>query len=156
MSEWKCGKCGKIYSLKELINLPKVKAVETDIDPSREHGFLPMCDCGYRFHLDKWRLQDDVQINIGEKDININISTIDLEFNSGLYEEDEVWYETMIFPGGLGDKKLEDIECSYVNNYKTKEEAIEDHNRIVRLLKEGKYEIVDIEENKKELIILSG
>ena len=152
MIEWKCGKCGKIYTTEEFLMLKKVKAVESDIDPSKEHGFVGVCDCGYRFHLDKWILHDIVKIKIDEEDIDITISTVYLELNGGFYEEEKnLWYETMIFPGGFGEEL---IECSYVNRYETKEDALLDHNRIVNLLKEGKYKIEDLDENKKELVIL--
>ncbi len=154
MSEWKCGKCGKIYTLEEFISLKKVKAVESDTNPSKEHGFVGVCDCGYRFHLDKWRLHDKVKIKIDKEYIDVQVSTIDLELNHGYEEGEHKWYETMIFPGGLGDNALEWIECNYTNRYETKEESIEDHNRIVNLLKEGKYKVEELGENKKELIII--
>lgn len=153
--EWKCGKCERIYTFEEFLKLKNVKAVESDIDPHREHGFVGVCDCGYRFHLDGWKLHDKVEIKTDKGYIDIIVSTVDLELNHGYKEGENIWYETMIFPGGIGDGRLEWIECSYTNRYKTKEEAIKDHNRIVNLLKDGKYKIEDSElsENKKELII---
>lgn len=154
MSEWKCGKCEKIYTFDEFLKLKKVKAVESDTNPSKEHGFTGVCDCGYRFHLDRWRLNDDVKIKTDKGYINTTISTIDLELNNGFEEGKNIWHETMIFPGGLGNDRLEWIECYYVNNYETREEAIKDHDRIVNLLREGKYKIEDLEDNKKELVIL--
>lgn len=153
MSEWKCGKCGKIYTFDEFLRLKKVKMVESDINPSEEHGFTGMCDCGYRFHLDKWRIHDKVKIKTDKGYVNIQVSTVDLELNHGFEVGEHKWYETMVFPGGFGDDALEWLRCSYVNNYETKEEAIEDHNRILNLLKEGKYKIEDSDEDKKELII---
>ena len=157
MFEWKCGKCGKIYTTEEFIMLKKVKAVERDSNPFKEHGFVGVCDCGYRFHIDKWRLHDDVKIKTDNEYINIRISTVDLELNHGYEEGKNLWYETMIFPGGFGNDELEWIECNYMNRYETQEEAIVDHDRIVNLLKEGKYKIEDLDDfNKKELVILEG
>ena len=153
MSEWKCGKCGRIYSFEEFVMLKKIKAVESDISPAREHGFVGICDCGYRFHLDKWRLHDKVKIKIDKEYINVTVSTVDLELNHGYEIGENIWYETMIFAGGFGDDELEWLKCSYMNRYETKEEAIEDHNRIVNLLKEEKYKVEELDENKKELII---
>ncbi len=157
MSEWKCGKCGKIYTVEEFLLLDKVKMVESDINPSEEHGFTGVCGCGYRFHLDRWRLNDDVNVKTDEGYIKTTVSTIDMELDHSFEEGKYIWYETMAFPGGLGEDKSENksekIECYYVNNYETKEEAIEDHNRIVNLLKEGKYKIED-SDGKKELVIL--
>lgn len=151
MSEWRCGKCGKIHNFEEFLMLKKIKAVESDIDPAREHGFVGVCDCGYRFHLDRWRLQDEVEIKTDKGYVNIIISTIDLELNHGYEKGENIWYETMIFPGGLEDE-LKWIKCNYTNRYETQEEAIKDHNRVVNLLKEGKYKI----ECLKELIILGN
>lgn len=154
MSEWKCGKCGRIYTFEEFIGLKKVKAVESDINPSKEHGFVGMCDCGYRFHLDKWRLHDDVNIKTDKGHIKVTVSTVDLELNHGFGEGENIWYETMIFSDRLGNEELEWLECNYTNRYETKANAIKDHDRIVNSLKEGKYKIEDLGENKKELIIL--
>lgn len=153
MSEWKCGKCGKIYTFDEFLRLKKVKAVESDTNPSKEHGFTGVCDCGYRFHIDKWRLHDDVEIKTDKGNINIRVSTVDLELNHSFEEGKNLWYETMIFPGGFGDDELEWLKCSYVNNYETKEDALKDHERIMNLLKDGKYKIEDSDEGKKELIL---
>lgn len=155
MQEWKCGKCGKIYTFDEFIMLirKKVKAVEGDTNPYEEHGFAAMCNCGYRFDIDKWRLHDNVEIKIDKENINILVSTIDLELNHG-FGEKNLWYETMIFPGGFEDDKLEWLKCNYGNRYETKEEAINDHNRIINLLKDGQYKIESSDEDKKELIIL--
>lgn len=156
-SELRCGKCGKIYTFEEFIRLKKVKAVEGDTNPSEEHGFTAMCDCGYRFHIDKWRLHDVVEIKTDKGYINILVSTVDLELNHSFGIGKTLWYETMIFPGGFEDDRVEWLKCSYSNRYETKEDAIRDHNRIVNLLKEGKYkieEIEDLDENKKELILL--
>lgn len=153
MSEWKCGKCGKIYTFDEFLKLKKVKAVESDTNPSKEHGFTGVCDCGYRFHVDKWRLHDKVKIKTDKGYVNIQVSTVDLELNNGFGEGDNIWYETMVFPGGFGDDGLEWLICSYVNNYETKEDALRDHDRILNLLKEGKYKIEDYDDGKKELIL---
>lgn len=151
--EWKCGKCGRMYTFEEFLQLKKVKAVESDIDPYKEHGFVAVCDCGYRFHIDKWRLHDDVNIKINKEYINVIVSTVDLELNHGYPRGKNLWYETMILPGGLGENNLEHIKCYYTKRYETKEEAIEDHNRIINLLKEGNYKIENLDENTKEIII---
>ena len=60
----------------------------------------------------------------------------------------------MIFPGGFGDDEIEWLKCNLVHRYETKEEAIKDHDKILNLLREGKFEIEDYRyEDKKELII---
>ena len=154
-SQWKCGNCGKEYTFEEFIRLTTVKAVESDKVPSREHGLVGVCECGYRFHLDTWRIHDKVEISTDEGNVNIQVSTVFLEFNHGYDSEKNIWYESMIFPGGFGDDELEWLKCSFVHRYETKEEAIKDHNKIVNLLRQGKFKIEDYhwEEGKKELII---
>ncbi len=143
-SEWKCGNCGKVYKFDEFLELDKVKMVEDDTEPWKQHGFTPICKCGYRFSLDRWRLNDNLKIKINEEEIDVMISTVDLELNHG-YEED-LWYETMIFVDNLEGK--DDIECSYERRYANKEDAIEDHNRVLNILKEGKYKIEEIDNEK--------
>jgi hypothetical protein len=154
-SQWKCGNCGKEYTFEDFIRLTTVKAVESDIYPSREHGFVGICDCGYRFHLDRWRLHDKVEINTEKGPVNIQVSTVFLEFNHGYDEGRNVWFETMIFPGGFEDEEVEWLECGLIHRYRTKEEAVRDHDKIINLLKEGKFKIEDYDnkDNKKELVI---
>lgn len=144
-SEWRCGNCGKIYTFDDFIKLEKVKLVESDTNPEEQHGYTSKCECGYRFHLDKWRFHDKLSIKIDTKDNkmlsedrDVLVSTIDLELNHGWLDKD-LWYETMIF---IEDEEgKEKIECYFENRYETKEDAINDHNRIVNLIKDGKYTI---------------
>lgn len=156
VSQWKCGNCCMEYTFAEFIQLTTVQAVESDTSPSREHGFVGKCDCGYRFHLDTWRLHDDVVIDTDHGYVNIKVSTVFLEFNHGYDAAKNIWYETMIFCGGFGDDEIEWLESNFVHRYETKEEAIADHDKILDLLKKGKFRIEDYrwEEGKKELIIL--
>jgi predicted nucleic-acid-binding Zn-ribbon protein len=152
--QWKCGNCGKEYTFEDFIRLTTVKAVESDVD-GREYGFVGRCECGYRFHIDTWRLHDKVEIGTDQGAVNIMVSTVFLEFNHGYDESRNIWYETMIFPGGFGDDEIEWLKSSLVHRYETKENAIKDHDKIVNMLKEGRFKIIDYqwEEGKKELII---
>lgn len=154
-SKWKCGNCGKEYTFEDFINLHTVVAVETDTDPSSQHGYVGRCECGYRFHIDTWRSHDKVEIKTDEGYINIQVSTVFLELNHGYEEGKDIWYETMVFPGGFGDEEIEWLKCDLVHRYETKEDAIKDHDKILNLLREGKFKIVDYrwEEGNKELII---
>lgn len=154
-SKWKCGNCGKEYMFEDFINLHTVVAVETDNDPSNQHGFVGICECGYRFHIDTWRLHDKVEINTDKGYVNIQVSTVFLELDHGYEEGKEIWFETMIFAGGFGDDQIEWLKCDLVHRYETKEEAIKDHNKIINLLRGGSFKIEDCrwEEGKKELII---
>lgn len=95
---------------------------------------IGVCDCGYRFGLDRWRLQDSLKIKIDNREASLLISTVFLEINHG-YPGKDLWYETMIFTEEDG------IVCSYEERYETKEEVVSDHNRIIDDLKNGKYDI---------------
>ena len=130
---WKCGKCGKEYTSEEFIRLPSVPLVPEDKNPMEQHGYTPVCKCGYVFHRDRWHLVSKVKL----RECVVKVSTIFLELNHGFGDED-LWYETMIF----SDKP--EIECYFCERYKTKQEAIKGHKRIVKLLKECKYEIKPI------------
>lgn len=153
-SEWKCGNCNKIYSIDDFLTLENVKLVESDTNPKEQHGYTPACECGYRFHLDRWLLHDSIKIKIGTEDRDVLVSSAYLELNHGWWFDKYLWYETMIF---IEDEEGKDqIICNYQDRYETKEEAINDHNRIVNLLKEGMYNIKDLDEDKKELIILEN
>ena len=153
--DWKCGNCGKEFTFEDFIKLTAVQAVESDTDPSKEHGYVGVCECGYRFHIDTWRLHDKVEISTDEGYVNILVSSAFLEFNHGYDEARNIWYESMVFPGGFGDDEIEWLKSSLVHRYETKEEAIKDHDKIVNLLREGKFRIEEYrsEEGKKELII---
>jgi hypothetical protein len=153
-SQWKCGNCGKEYRFEDFIKLTTVQAVESDINPSREHGYVGVCDCGYRFHLDTWRLHDKVEILTDKGYVNIQVSTVFLEFNHGYEEDKNLWYEIKIFPGGF-EEEVDWLKCDLVHRYETKEESLKDHDKILSLLREGKFKIDDYywEEGKKELLI---
>lgn len=92
MSNWKCGKCGKVYSSDEFASLTYEKMVEDDPDPKQNYGYGAVCPCGYRFHKDKWHTSDD--INRFPK--KYQVSSVFLELDHG-YGDEHIWYETMIF-----------------------------------------------------------
>ena len=145
--EWKCGRCGKIYDTNQLISLEKIKLVESDNDPTSQHGFTPVCECGYIFHIDRWRLNDQVKIKVDDKEIECIISTVFLELNNKMLNGKDEYYETaIIFPGI--DEEHKDIEI--LERYESKEEAIGGHNRILNLIIEGKYKIEKVTFLEKE------
>lgn len=147
MFSMKCGNCGKMYTIEEFVKLNKIKMVEEDTNPEEEHGYTPVCECGYRFAIDSWRQRDTVKISTEKGDIDIDISSVFLELNHSHTKEEDKWYETMIFP------QIEWLECGYQDRYKTMEEAIEGHNRVINLLKDGKYRIENADENCMELTL---
>lgn len=126
--EWRCGKCGKVYG--SLLGLKSVKAVDSDTDPKKEHGFVAQCSCGYTFHKDKWFIKDTIEI----EEALVEISTVDLEL-----EHFGNWFETMVF---IKDSKGKSLECGFQDRYKTKEEAELGHEEIIRKLKAGRYRVV--------------
>ena len=153
MSEWKCGNCGKIYNFDEFISLKSIKMVESDIDPRKQHGYTPVCECGYRFHLDRWRKDDNITIQHNGEKLKLLVSSIFLEMNNKMLDDEkDEYYETAILWLN-NDDTVKNIEI--IERYGTKEEAIENHNRILNLLKDGKYKIekVNIFENEENCIM---
>lgn len=137
--DWKCGKCGKGYTFEEMRLLDRVKAVEKDTNPKKQHGFVSVCGCGYQFGLNKWMLKTKISLNldsIGE--IKGTVSTVFLELDHFGF-----WYETMIF--------LETYTCEFQHRYKTKENAKKGHRKILQMIENKEYTVDD----KEEEIILS-
>lgn len=153
MSEWKCGNCGKIYDTYKLISLKKIKLVESDTNPKEQHGYTTVCECGYRFHIDRWRINDRVKINVNGEESESMISTIFLELNHKMLDEKDEYYETSILWLNKTNGEMENIEI--IERYDTKENAIGGHNKILDLINNGKYRIenVTILENEENRIL---
>lgn len=148
MSEWKCGNCGKIYDVYELISLKKIKVVESDTDPAKQHGYTPVCDCGYRFCLDRWRMNNNVKINVNGEELELFISTIFLELNHKTFDGKDEYYETAILWINKDNGETENMDI--IERYETKESAIDDHNRILKLINDGKYRVEKVTTLEKE------
>jgi len=132
MGLWKCGKCGRVYTTEELMELKHVPLNPKAKDPRKEGGFVPVCTCGYVFGRDKWHLVDIVKTPRG----TFRVSTVFLE----LEHPNGMWYETMIF--GEDGLRL-DIEPMW--RYATQQEAEENHKRIVEALKNGRFKLRPVE-----------
>jgi len=136
--EWKCGKCGRIYSSDELCKLKKVPLVPEDTDPYNQHGYTSVCECGYVFHRDRWHLVTDFEV---KKRIGIFrkltlkgwVSTVFLELNHG-DKDNPLWYETMVFID-----EPSNVECDLCIRYHSQEEAEKGHKKIVEAIKSGKF-----------------
>ena len=152
MSEWKCGNCEKVYNFDDFISLKTIKMVESDTDPGEQHGYTPVCECGYRFHLDRWRKDDNIKIKFDGEELELLVSSIFLEMNDKMFDEKDEYYETAILWYNK-DNTVKNIEI--IKRYETKEDAIENHNRILNLIKDGKYKIekVKILDNEENCII---
>jgi hypothetical protein len=124
---YKCGKCGREYTEGEYETL---RTIPVNPENVYKYGIAHVCECGYRFYLDRWSKRTEVQL----KEDTVTVSTIFLEMNHGS-DEKPLWYETMIFP----DKA--NIHCLDLWRYETREEAEKHHDEIVRLLRAGKYRI---------------
>lgn len=124
-SRYKCGGCGKTYgSTREL---DKTQAVPEEEDPtgSLGHGYVSVCECGHRFHLDDWRERTTVE----NRGFEFDVSTVFLNLDHGFGDE-ELWYETGIF-WDYG---------SYISKrYRTREEAEEGHKQHVEAIENGNF-----------------
>lgn len=137
-TEWKCEDCGIEYTTKKLLKLKKVKAVETDTNPKKQHGYVSVCGCGYIFHKDKWQLKNNVVFPLNWlQAVEGYISTVFLELNHFGF-----WYETMIF--------TKPYKCYYQKRYILKSEARRGHEEILRKIKNKEFEI---NKSEKEIII---
>jgi len=129
MGNWKCGRCGKVYTTEEMSQLNKVKAVEEDTNPWEQHGFLSVCECGYVFYRDKWHITDTLTVMTELGPVDITVSTVFLEL-----EHPGGWYETMLFPK---DK----VESDYQERYYTQGEAELGHKTVLNKLRAGKFRV---------------
>ncbi|RLJ03509.1 MAG: hypothetical protein DRP11_00515 [Candidatus Aenigmatarchaeota archaeon] len=136
MGEWKCGKCGKVYTTAELVKLKRVPLVPEDTDPWKQHGFTCVCECGYVFHRDRWHIKTPFEIKSEIGVLKGVVSTVFLELNYGTPEE-PLWYETMVFVD-----EPRDVECWLCLRYRTKDEAEKGHRRVVEALKKGRFKVV--------------
>lgn len=121
--EWKCGKCEKKYGFYEFMEL---------MDANYKNEKMPECPCGYKFFFDKWKLQDILKVKMGDKDVDVLVSTVYLEINHGFLDKD-LWYETMVFVEYIEGN----MQSRCINRYETEEQAIAGHNETLELVKSG-------------------
>jgi len=107
------------------MTLDKVSRV-TD-DPNDKYGVETVCECGSRFHSDKWNLVD--QISTDEEEFEI--STVALTIPHGLNHEQ--WYETCVFY---------DSGSLITDRYHTQEEAEEGHKATIVKLENEEFGFV--------------
>lgn len=125
MSEYKCSNCGQEYTFEEHSQLDRVPVDPEEPDPMQGKGYVRVCECGNRFHLDDWGTSTEVT----DEDHEFRVSTVFLNLNHGT-DAQPMWYETCVFWD----------DGSYVlDRYGTKEEAEEGHERVVNALREGRY-----------------
>lgn len=146
MSNWKCGRCGTVYSFDEFIALLKVP---------HGSGKAMVCeDCGYIFHQDTpiWKAYGEIKHHItclhwlvnkltggrlaSPHPIDIEISTVFLELAHNWFRGKPNWYESMVFAIRPEGKK---IGCWLARRYRTEKQALEGHQLWRGLLEDGKY-----------------
>lgn len=126
MSKYRCSRCKKTYNHRQYRNLPKTSRV-TD-DPNDKYGVETVCECGERFHSNKWGIRNEIEKD-GEE---IGVSTVALTIPHGLNRND--WYETCLFyPGGN----------RVVRRYSTESSAEEGHMDIMKKIENGEYHYYD-------------
>jgi len=127
-----CGNCERLYEEEEAPAIIMYVKGVARLMPVRvcpfcgcpEHSGVPNNQWEKRFHK-----IDYVKIKEG----TLKVSTINLMM---AYDERRFW-ETMIF-----DVEGLKLEHYPMWRYETKEEAIKNHERIVQLLKKGKYKLI--------------
>lgn len=126
MNDWKCGRCGTVYSFEEFIGLMKIMATED----APTHVVCKHCD--YRFHMDKpvWKAGGEIKHHITclhwfvnkltrgrlapPHPIDIELSTVFLELahDDWFGEGTPNWYESMFFVSRPGQRERVVIETS--------------------------------------------
>ena len=122
MSDYRCSNCKQTYSHAEYMALDKTSRV-TD-DPNDKYGVETVCECGKRFHSDKWSLREEIKTDDGE----MTVSTVALLIPHGGTRED--WYETCIF---------HDYGSRVVDRYHTESEAELGHSEYIEAVESGTY-----------------
>lgn len=141
MSDWKCGKCLKVYEFDDFMKLKNQRMKSVEDDPDNKYGYTNVCDCGYVFHKDKWIKRETVELNkSGTKKYKVDVSTVflELEHMGGMY------YETMIFP------QSSELISHFQERYKTQEKAEAGHQEVIRKIKDKE---IHFQVTEKELII---
>lgn len=131
MSEYQCSSCGAEYSFNEYKALDRTPVDPDEEDPMEGQGYVAVCECGHRFHLDDWQEIDEVT----HGDREFTVSTVHLGLNHGHGGRD-LWYETLV--GWDSGNYITD-------RYTTQEEAEEGHAETVEKIKTGAYELQDAE-----------
>jgi len=136
---WRCGWCRRRYVTDDWLKLSKVPLIREDTDPRNQHGFTMRCTCGYIFGRDRWHVRYETLRDINDY-WTFHVSTVFLELNhSGM------WYETMVWAirgegirGEGTDNSDTDNRYDYETRYRTKQEALKNHRRIVSIIKKTK------------------
>ena len=131
MSEYRCSQCGTRYSFDEYRDLETIPRSEGE----PKYGVEAVCECGARFHSDRWRLVDGVEHD-GEE---LRVSTVALSIGHG--PNHDQWFETCVF---------HDSGSRIVDRYHTQDAAEDGHSDVVDRLEDGAFEF---EETGQRLVM---
>lgn len=122
MIQYRCSQCKTTYNRREYDALDHVQVIEDEDDPTGigGHGYERVCECGARFHSDKWQLLDEVTVD-GE---TFHISTVGLLIPHGTNHDQ--WYETLV---------SHDTGNTITDRYETEDEARAGHERVLERLR---------------------
>jgi len=136
-ARYKCPRCDAIYTREEYDRLES-----TWIDPQiPELGKTKICSrCGSKFSENRMVLKDYVKLKRG---VIVEVSTVDLVMEHNWYDDDwydgdGYFYETMLWIRRDKDSDVGIPTHEVVIRYKTRNEAVQGHRRIVEALKKGK------------------
>lgn len=124
MSEYRCSQCEQTYSFDEYRALERAPVDPDEEDPMEGQGFEKVCECGARFHTEKWQLVETVDA-AGEE---IRVSTVALSIPHG--PNHNQWYETCLF---------HDTGSRVTARYETQSKAEVGHEETVEKLETGAF-----------------
>lgn len=152
--EWRCGWCGRKYTTDEMLNLDKAFAKKNNPD----YGFVSICECGKRFHTDKWKLVNKWRLfpNIIKSLTypTLRLSTVDLHLNHfGNYYETMLFFDDKIIK--IGKWKInftkQKCEVNYQYRYPDQESAYNGHKKLYAKILSRKFILRQKEEDPKIL-----
>ena len=131
-ARYKCPRCDAVYTREEYDALES-----TWVDPRiPELGRTRICPrCGSKFSENRMVLKDYVELKHG---VVAEVSTVDLVMEHEWNGDDGYFYETMLcFYRDEGSNVIVP-GCEVVIRYKTGEEAVQGHRRILEALRKNK------------------
>jgi len=147
--DYKCGRCGTIFTLDEYNRLRTIKpqrryqrseGLITRIADEDLKSFY-VCRCGYTFNRQNWHLNN--RIVIGDPKTEVRLSTIFAEVNLGS-DDAPLWYET----------RVRGVKCKFRRRYSVKRDAIKGHNEVFGLLKEQHFTLTPQVEGPPLLVVI--
>ena len=129
---YKCPRCDAVYVEGEYYALES-----TWVDPRiPELGKTKICPrCGSKFSENRMVLKDYVKLKRG---VVAEVSTVDLVIEHSWLDGDGYFYETMLWIRRDKDSDVGIPTHEVVIRYKTRNEAVQGHRRIVEALRKGK------------------